>query len=446
MAIITLGTLFSTLFSLYNTSFEQSRQRLSETVKSQAHLMDAVAKFDVVHSSEDVEGGAFFATIQQILDAHSRMHKAGLSEGFEFTLAKLENDQIVFIELAGQFHLGKLKKVPFRSTFAEPMRRALSGESGTIIALDYRGEEVLAAYEPLKLLGLGLVAKIDVKEIRDPFILAGGILTTVAMMLLLLGSLFFHRIGNPLVRKLQRSNREMEQLVAERTATLAAANEQLNNYMVELNTAQSIANLGSWHWDMVNNSERWSDQAFRNHGLDPETAAPSFELFLDFVHPDDKKIVLDAIEEANSNGSYDCEFRVVRPDQSVAYLHSQAKVTYDDNGKAIAMDGTAIDISDRKKAERELHESEQRLQSILDNTTTVIYLKDLEGKYLLTNNQWTKLFGISPEDMVGKTDYDVFPEEVANAFQKNDSKVLKENRVMEIEEYAPHDDGVHTYI
>lgn len=232
MAIITVTTLFAALFILYNTSFEQSRQRLVETVKSQAHLIEAVARFDAQYSSGDVAGGSFAATLQQIIDAHSQ--NPSLSESFEFTLAKLEGDQIVFIQLDQQFHSESQRVVPYKSDFAEPMRIALSGESGSIIALDYKGNEVLAAYEPVKALGLGIVAKIDLREIRSPFITAGGYSAALALLLIIFGALLFNRISSPLLKQLQRSNREMEEKVAERTATLAVANEQLASDAVEL--------------------------------------------------------------------------------------------------------------------------------------------------------------------------------------------------------------------
>ena len=62
----------------------------------------------------------------------------------------------------------------------------------------------------------------------------------------------------------------------------------------------------------------------------------------------------------------------------------------------------AIDISDRKEAEEARRASERRLQSIIDNSTTAIYLKDLEGRYLLVNQQFETLFGVSKKDVIGK--------------------------------------------
>ena len=95
---------------------------------------------------------------------------------------------------------------------------------------------------------------------------------------------------------------------------------------------------------------------------------------------------------------------------------------------------------------QELIQTSERIKAILDNTTAIIYIKDLAGKYLLINRRCEHLFGITSESISGKTDHEVFPSEMANEFRKNDHLVLKENRPIEIEEQATHDDGLHTYI
>jgi PAS domain S-box-containing protein len=89
---------------------------------------------------------------------------------------------------------------------------------------------------------------------------------------------------------------------------------------------------------------------------------------------------------------------------------------------------------------------EQQLQAILDNSTAIIYLKDREGKYLLVNRKFEELFHIARDKVVGKTDRDVFPAYVADAFRANDRRVLKEGASLETEEIAPGEGGDHTYI
>ncbi len=96
--------------------------------------------------------------------------------------------------------------------------------------------------------------------------------------------------------------------------------------------------------------------------------------------------------------------------------------------------------------ELELATSEMRLQSILDASTAVIYVKDVEGRYFTINRHYERLFGISREDILGQTDYEIFPSDVADAFRANDRKVVEAQKALEFEEIAPHDDGPHTYL
>jgi PAS domain S-box-containing protein len=102
--------------------------------------------------------------------------------------------------------------------------------------------------------------------------------------------------------------------------------------------------------------------------------------------------------------------------------------------------------TEHKRAELARVESEQRLQAILDNSANVISLKDLQGRYLLVNRRFEELFHVTKTGITGRTDHEIFPREMADRFQANDRAVLAAGKSLTIEESAPHDDGVHSYI
>jgi PAS domain S-box-containing protein len=104
------------------------------------------------------------------------------------------------------------------------------------------------------------------------------------------------------------------------------------------------------------------------------------------------------------------------------------------------------DVTDRRRMEEALRQSQEQLQAILDNTTAVIYVKDLEGRYLLINKQYERLFHLPKESVVGKTDFDLFPKEMAEIYSANDRRVLSAGRPLKLEEEALQDDGNRTYI
>ena len=104
---------------------------------------------------------------------------------------------------------------------------------------------------------------------------------------------------------------------------------------------------------------------------------------------------------------------------------------------------STIDFFQRNLIKR--YENERLLDIVANNTTSVIYFKDKEGRYLFTNERWNKLFGKDCEEVKGKTDFDLFPKEFAEKFVEKDRDVIKSGRPFNGEEIAPHDDVIHTY-
>lgn len=89
---------------------------------------------------------------------------------------------------------------------------------------------------------------------------------------------------------------------------------------------------------------------------------------------------------------------------------------------------------------------QQKFTGILENSNAIIYMKDIEGRYLLINNMYEKIFNIKPDDIIGKTDFDVFSYDKASRLSENDSQVLKNNAPLHFEEAVELADGTHTYI
>jgi len=195
---------------LYRTAFEEERSRLVETAQSQARLIEAVARFDAFNTP-GYPGGPAAATLSQVTDFHERYK--GFGRTGEFTLAKRTGDTIEFLLRHRHSSVVRPAAIPIESELAEPMRRALSGLSGTVVGLDYRGELVLAAHEPVAELEMGIVAKIDLAEIRAPFIRAGLTAEGLALLVVLVGAVVLLRISNPMVRRLEEYSSQQERMI-----------------------------------------------------------------------------------------------------------------------------------------------------------------------------------------------------------------------------------------
>jgi len=212
MVVIVLGVEAIALKMLYKTAFKEQTEDLRDIVVSQARLIEAVARFDSRYS-KTYPAGANEATLSQVIDAHKNYK--GFGQTGEFTLAKRQGDDIVFILNQRHSNLQKPKPIPFNSKLAEPMQLALAGHSGTIVGLDYRGEKVLAAYEPVALLNWGIVAKVDMAEVRAPFIKAGLICGLFGIIAIMIGTVIFIKVTEPLIVKLHDTIAELQNALAD---------------------------------------------------------------------------------------------------------------------------------------------------------------------------------------------------------------------------------------
>jgi PAS domain S-box-containing protein len=102
--------------------------------------------------------------------------------------------------------------------------------------------------------------------------------------------------------------------------------------------------------------------------------------------------------------------------------------------------------AEHARAEAAVGETRDLLQAVTDNTTAVIYVKDLEGRYLIVNRRYLEIFRLRREDIIGKTDRDIFPMEMADAFRAMDRRVATGGRTLVEEEVVPHDDSLHIYL
>ena len=87
-----------------------------------------------------------------------------------------------------------------------------------------------------------------------------------------------------------------------------------------------------------------------------------------------------------------------------------------------------------------------QLMALIDHTSAVIYMRDADGRYLLVNREYERLFRLRREDIVGLTDHDLFPTPIADAFRANDRAAIARGEPVQVEEQAPGDDGLHTYV
>ena len=346
MVLVTLAVTGITIFVLYNVAFEQTRGRLVEIALTQARLIEAVARYDAAHIKEDYPGEATAATLSQITDAHQRYK--GFGETGEFTLARREGENIVFLLTHRHYDRGDPRPIPFDSALAEPMRRALSGMSGTVIGPDYRGVNVLAAYEPVAELDFGIVAKIDLSEIRSPYIRAGVVALGWGLFFLLVGMVLFLRIINPIIRRLEENEERFRQLTE---------------------NIQEVFWLGTPDWGQV----LYISPAYESlWGRSRESLYEEPRAWLDAVVEEDRQAIIDKINTILADPTTPAEFpeyRILRPDGSVRWVLARAFPIRDADGQIYRIAGIAQDITGRKRAQEDLKKARDELEERVKGRT-----------------------------------------------------------------------------
>lgn len=140
--------------------------------------------------------------------------------------------------------------------------------------------------------------------------------------------------------------------------------ERLRHLRVHLETVQRIAGLGSWEADVRTEELTWSANVHRILGL-PESVVPSYERFLEAVHPDDRRrLVRTHVEALDVGATYSIEHRIVRPDGTVRHVR-EAAVADREDGQVVRLLGTMQDITDRMALTRNLIDTESRRRELL---------------------------------------------------------------------------------
>ena len=206
--------------------------------------------------------------------------------------------------------------------------------------------------------------------------------------------------------------------------------------------AEELAGLHSWEWNIRTGCLVWSAEAYRTFGFRPGETELIFDTFISSVHADDRDAVRSAVQDAvDGKRPYDFEFRIVQTDGQERVLHSRGEIQRDAKGQAIRMQGMSLDITDRKRTEEALQQSEEKFRLFMDNSPTIAWMKDDRGRHVYHSQTYEKRFGVRLDDWRGKNDYELWPREVADSFRKNDQAVLASGYPMEVTEETIDSEG-----
>ncbi|HTP95041.1 MAG TPA: PAS domain S-box protein, partial [Burkholderiales bacterium] len=259
----------------------------------------------------------------------------------------------------------------------------------------------------------GLVPVLDVlpAPARDPagddvLIAAGALIAAVPALLLGATLLRYQRV----------------------TAALRESRERLR-------TAIEARQMVYWEYDLDSGRTRWGPGAARLLGPLPAGAEhhPGIEAL---THPDDRDAVRAAQRgTARFGAALDIELRLRRTDGGLVWVRHVGGAMYDDHGRVVRIVGTTRDISSRKTTESELRETQALLETIFENLPDMVSVKSADGlRFVRINRAGEALLGYSRAELIGKSDYDLLPQQQAGMLAGRDRGILARGEVVEIPE------------
>ncbi len=360
-AVVASVVAASTITFLQRAAVSEQRLRLVEQARIQARLIEAIARAEMVEgrSVQDAADAAL-AQLTQALAQYEPATATG-----EFQLARREGDRVIFLVRPSRGEGDLPAPVRFGEPLAVPMQRALSGESGTMIGLDYRGTIVLAAYEPAAVLGLGVVAKVDLSEIRAPFRRAALLSLGPAFGAILLGGGVFLGLHRPLLRRAREGERRFEELI-----------ETLGEGFAILDRNQRVTYVNDRLGEML---------GYEREELLGRAAA-------DFLTPESRERAMQEPEKRNGAGTK-VEAVMVRRDGTQRHVLLSTRSLQGPNGQPAGSFAVITDVTELRHAVDGLRCEKELSQGYFDVAGVMLLVLDTEGTIELINRRGVEILG-----------------------------------------------------
>jgi formate hydrogenlyase transcriptional activator len=216
---------------------------------------------------------------------------------------------------------------------------------------------------------------------------------------------------------------ELERQVAERTACITAANEDLRKEIAErkeaegklrrseadLLEAQRLTQTCSWKHDIPSGRVSFSPEALRMFGANADEDTSDPRCWFGKIHPEDLRRTQSLFEQCETEKtSYEADYRVVLPDGSIRYQHSVGRPVLSGSGELVEFIGTAVDVTEQvqaraalQKAFDEIEKSEAKLRQVIDTIPTLAWCNLPDGPNEFLNKGWHEYTGLSPEESHG---------------------------------------------
>jgi PAS domain S-box-containing protein len=253
-----------------------------------------------------------------------------------------------------------------------------------MVGRDYRGQMVLAAYRPVGPFGWGLVAKVDLAEVRAQLLPAVDAALGAALLLVVAGSALVDRVGSKMVREVEASEERF------RLAALS-----LSDVVYE--------------WDLGGGLQWYGDvEGLLGHA--PGGFPRTLDAWVDVLHPEDRDRVWAAVEQhLRGEAPYDVEYRVRHRNGEWRHWHARGTAARNADGKPRAWVGAVTDVTDRKQARADRARSEERYRRLHQSLMDAFVQTDMDGRLVDLNHAFLEMLGYPEEELKRLSYVDLTP-------------------------------------
>ncbi len=222
------------------------------------------------------------------------------------------------------------------------------------------------------------------------------------------------------------------------------AEDLLNQNQAMLALAMQSSKMGAWELDVETGIVQWTPELEEIFGLEIGSFGGTQTAFRELVYHDDRESINLVIENAVKNRrEYVIEFRFIHADGSIRWMEGRGEAVYSQKGEPVRIYGIGIDITERKRAEIALRESDERFARFMQHLPGLAWIKDMQGRYVFVNDAAETAFRTTRDELYGRTDDEVFPPEIASQFKENDLLTIEERSAVQIVEALDQEDGIH---
>jgi PAS domain S-box-containing protein len=235
----------------------------------------------------------------------------------------------------------------------------------------------------------------------------------------------------------------------------AQFNEELKNALsaedVHLLNAVKFAKLGPWEYDATKDLFTFNDHFYELFHTNAEreggytmTCAQYVQRFIPAEERNEiQKNIRSAVDITDPHFSIETEHRIVYADGEIGYINVRLFIVRENEGSTVKVYGIHHDITEQKKTEEKLKQERVILRTLINNLPDAIYVKDINCRKTLTNlADMLNMNAKSEAEVLGKTDFDMYPEEVAHGFYADDQSIIRTGQsVINREEYIIDQDG-----